>query len=99
MVRQPITVEPNSELAGLLEQATDTPLLLEKDGVRYHLARAGVTQEQNGHERAELTFPPGSVVQRTAGLLRSDTPLLSAEEERAAAERAIAEDVVRRMGG
>ena len=99
MVRLPITVEPNSELAGLLEQAADTPLLLEKDGVRYHLARAEGTRAQNGQERGALTFPPGSVVQRTAGLLRSDAPLLSAEEERAAAERAIAEDVVRRMRG
>lgn len=40
----------------------------------------------------------GSVVARTAGALRSDALLLSAEEEREAAERAIAEDVVSRSG-
>ncbi|MDP9379923.1 MAG: AbrB/MazE/SpoVT family DNA-binding domain-containing protein [Chloroflexota bacterium] len=40
----------------------------------------------------------GSVVARTAGALRSDAPLLSPEEEREAAERAIAEDVVSRSG-
>lgn len=39
------------------------------------------------------------VVARTAGILRSDTAALSAEELREAAERAIAEDVVERMGG
>jgi antitoxin PrlF len=39
-----------------------------------------------------------SVVTRTAGALKSEAPLLSAEEERAAAEQAIAEDVVQRLG-
>ena len=92
-------MEPNGELAVLLEQASDTPLLLEKDGVHYRLTRAEGTQARNGRERAALTFPPGSVVERTAGLLRSDAPLLAAEEERAAAQRAIAEDVVKRLGG
>jgi AbrB family looped-hinge helix DNA binding protein len=42
--------------------------------------------------------PRGSVVARTAGALKSDAPLLAPEEERAAAEQAIAEDVVQRMG-
>ncbi len=40
----------------------------------------------------------GSVVERTAGALRSNLPALSAEEERAAAEQAIAEEAVNRMG-
>jgi AbrB family looped-hinge helix DNA binding protein len=40
-----------------------------------------------------------SVVERTAGALAGPEPMLSPEEERAAAEAAIAEDVVRRMGG
>lgn len=40
-----------------------------------------------------------SVVERTAGALKSDAPVLTAEEERAAAERAIAEDVLERIGG
>ena len=41
---------------------------------------------------------PESVVRRTAGALKSEAPLLSPEEERAAAEQAIAESVVERMG-
>src|SRR5207237_562458 len=32
-----IKVEPGSELARLLEEANETPLLLEKNGVFYHL--------------------------------------------------------------
>ena len=39
----------------------------------------------------------GSVVEATAGALKSDLPPLSPEEERRAAEQAIAEDVVARM--
>ena len=41
---------------------------------------------------------PESVVRRAAGALKSEVPLLSPEEERAAAEQAIAESVVERMG-
>lgn len=40
-----------------------------------------------------------SVVAATAGAVRYDGPVLTAEEERAAAEEAIAADVLRRMGG
>lgn len=40
-----------------------------------------------------------SVVARTAGALRSAMPMLSAEEEKVVAERAIAEDVIERMEG
>lgn len=36
-----IKVKPGSELAQLLEEADQTPLLLEKDGVLYHLAASG----------------------------------------------------------
>jgi hypothetical protein len=41
MLREPkmITVGPDSELAHLLDQATDRPILLEKDGIRYLLSR------------------------------------------------------------
>ena len=39
----------------------------------------------------------GSVVEATAGALKSEMPPLSPEEERRAAEQAIAEDVVARM--
>lgn len=41
----------------------------------------------------------GSVVVRTAGILQTRQAPLTAEELREAAERAIAEDVVERMGG
>jgi antitoxin PrlF len=40
----------------------------------------------------------GSVVERTAGALRSNQPPLTAEELRVAAEQAIADDVMERMG-
>ncbi len=36
-----ITVKPDSELARLLDEAADRPLLLEKDGVQYRLDREG----------------------------------------------------------
>jgi AbrB family looped-hinge helix DNA binding protein len=39
----------------------------------------------------------GSVVAATAGALKSDMPPLSTEEERRAAEQAIADDVIERM--
>jgi AbrB family looped-hinge helix DNA binding protein len=39
----------------------------------------------------------GSVVETTAGALKSAMPALSIEEERRAAEQAIAEDVMERM--
>ena len=41
----------------------------------------------------------GSVVERTAGILRSHRPAETAEELREAAERAIAEGAVERMEG
>lgn len=40
----------------------------------------------------------GSVVARTAGILKTTQPPVSAEELREKAEHAIAEDVVERMG-
>jgi len=40
-----------------------------------------------------------SVVERTAGVFKSGLPPLSAKQERAAAEEAIAEEAVKRMGG
>ena len=40
----------------------------------------------------------GSIVERTAGIFKSDLPPMSAEELREAAEIAIAEDVMRRSG-
>ncbi len=49
-------------------------------------------------DAVRLRRSSGSVVARTAGALGSDAPLLTAEEEREAVERAIAEDVVSRSG-
>jgi AbrB family looped-hinge helix DNA binding protein len=39
----------------------------------------------------------GSVVARTAGALKSDLPMLSPAEERQAAERAIADELIERL--
>lgn len=92
-----ITVRPDSELAELLEAAGDTPLLLEKDGVRYRLDRA--VESDTPLDRAMPPIPQGSVVARTAGIFKTDRPPLSAEELREVAEHAIAEEVIERMGG
>jgi hypothetical protein len=40
----------------------------------------------------------GSVVEQSAGALKSDFPALSPREERTAAEDAIAEEAIKRMG-
>ncbi len=50
-------------------------------------------------DRIRIAAHRGSVVERTAGTLKSTTPMLSPEEEREVAEQAIAEDVVTHMGG
>jgi antitoxin PrlF len=47
-------------------------------------------------DAATITRRQG-VVQRTAGMMRSDRSYTTAEEMRAAAEEAIAEDALRRM--
>lgn len=49
---------------------------------------------ENGEVKLSRT---GSVVEATAGALKSDMPPLSPQEERRAAEQAIAEDVIARM--
>jgi hypothetical protein len=40
----------------------------------------------------------GSVVEHTAGIMRSDLPRLTPQEEREKAEQGIAEEVIKRMG-
>ncbi len=47
MYHQPkrIKVEPGSDLARLLEEANETPLLLEKDGVFYHVTASGLEED------------------------------------------------------
>jgi hypothetical protein len=41
----------------------------------------------------------GSVVAKTAGIMRNDLPKLTPREEHEAAEQAIAEEAIKRMGG
>lgn len=56
--------------------------------------RVEVTLElENGHARLA---PSGSVVARTAGMLKGPGPVLSAEELRDSAELAIAEEALER---
>ena len=50
---------------------------------------------ENGHVRL---VPQGSVVERTAGIVKGRGPVLTAEELRVAAEQAIADVAVERMG-
>jgi hypothetical protein len=40
----------------------------------------------------------GSVVAKTAGIMRNDLPKLTPREEHKAAEQAIAEEAIKRMG-
>lgn len=61
--------------------------IAEGDKVAFILEEGGVKLSRTG----------SSVVGATAGALRSDMLVLSAEEERHAVEKAIAEDVVARM--
>ena len=56
--------------------------------------RVAITLEAGGKVKLSRT---GSVVETTAGALKSDMPALSPEEERRQAEQAIAEDVMERM--
>jgi hypothetical protein len=79
-----IRVSPGSELAALLEEAADTPLLLEKDGRLYRLA----IEEQ---EDIRADYDPEAVrevIARTAGS-RSD---VDADKLIAALYRAREED-------
>jgi AbrB family looped-hinge helix DNA binding protein len=46
-----------------------------------------------------IPAPGGSLVERTAGVMKGGGPALSAEDLRSAAEVAIAQDVMERMGG
>jgi len=49
--------------------------------------------------QAIRVVPMGNIVERTAGIFKSDLPPVSAEELREAAQIAIADDVMRRAGG
>ena len=56
--------------------------------------KVAFTMDNNGEVKLSRT---GSVVEATAGALKSDMSPLPPEEERRAAEQAIAEDVIERM--
>ena len=55
--------------------------------------KVAVTME-DGHARI---VPYGSVVARTVGMFKGTGPVLSAEEERAAFEQAVADEVMQSM--
>lgn len=50
-------------------------------------------------DRIRIVARRGSVVERTAGTLKSKAPTLTPTEERAAVEQTIAEDAIKRMRG
>ena len=58
-----ITVSPGGELAALLEEANDTPLLLEKDGRLYRLAIEELTDIWSTYDPEHVR----KAVARTAG--------------------------------
>jgi hypothetical protein len=58
-----IKVTAGSELAALLDEAARTPLLLEKDGVAYRLARAEVDDIWAGYDAAKVI----EALEQTAG--------------------------------
>lgn len=66
--------------------------------MRFNLDRERIAKEPTANGKAMPKLPASSVVARTGGALRNAAPLLSAKEERAAAERASAKAVVRRIG-
>jgi len=41
--RQTIVVEPGADLAEILDRAYDSPVVLERDGIRYHITRDPLT--------------------------------------------------------
>ena len=49
-------------------------------------------------EQSIRVVRPESVVARTAGMLKNDIPVATPEEERQAAEQAVAEEASRRIG-
>lgn len=49
-----IKVEPGSELARLLEEANETPLLLEKDGVLYHVTASNQEDIWAGYDPEQV---------------------------------------------
>ncbi len=80
MLREPktIAVDPDSELAHLLDQATERPILLEKNGVRFLLSR----EENSWPEMSDEEYQ--RVLDETIGML----PEEEAEQMLAAIYRA-----------
>ncbi len=97
----PIDISRVPELAHLVDEVATT-------GKRRRITRGGrdvaVLQpvaEPNDEQPTSrpLRFPKGSVVAGTAGIVQYDGPPLTLEEERAAFERGVAEEVSERLGG
>jgi hypothetical protein len=95
---QPIDISNAPELLRLAEEvcATRRPRLLQRAGEDVAMI-VPVTTSKRG-AKAPAAMDPVSVVQRTAGMLHqyAKHPPLTTEQERAAAERAIAEDAIER---
>lgn len=66
-----------------------------RNALRVRTGDAVTLTIENGHVRLEAG---GGVVERTAGAIKSDVVFSTAEEERAAAEQAIADAAMERMG-
>ncbi len=68
MLREPktINVEPDSELGHLLDEASGSPLILEKNGVRYLLSR----EEEHWPEMSEEEYQ--RVLDATIGTLSEE---------------------------
>lgn len=76
MAKEPktISVRPEGELAELLEEAGDAPLLLEKNGVRYRLDREGrvpAARYDPAATRAGLRAAAGSISVEDAERLKA----------------------------
>ena len=73
--RRTITVRPASEIAELLDEAAEGPLVLEKDGMRFHLVRddqdlwAGYDAER---ARAGMRAAAGTWTSLDAEALKAD---------------------------
>ena len=92
MVKEPktIKVRPDSELATLLEEASETTLVLEKDGVRYRLERED--REERWAGKVGLA-PVTMTVEETAG----SVPALPVPQDFKEIERQAKEEHVERF--
>jgi hypothetical protein len=95
-----IDVTTSPELQHLAEQVreTRTPVELTRDEEVLAVVRPAPASRRRRVSAKRPPSPVGSVVERTAGMLKGAQPALSPEAERAAAEQAWADEAVERMG-